>query len=63
MIHLTVMESSLKPKSFLRFVSKFEAFTPAKEVLKYSRAEVHTGISHSGSNETRVIYSLPDLIY
>lgn len=63
MIHIIVIEPSLKPKSFLRPVSKSEAFATAKQMTEYSRVAVYTGINHSESNETRVIYSLPDLIY
>jgi len=61
MIHVTVMESSPKSKSFLRPAS--EAFAMAEQMTEYSRIAVYTGINHSQSNETRVIYSLPDLIY
>lgn len=35
----------------------------AKQMALYSRVAVYTGINHSESNETRAIYSLPDLIY
>lgn len=57
------MESSLKPRSFLRLVSNSEAsaITKKKET-KYSRVAVHTGINHSESSDITVIYSLPYLL-
>lgn len=56
MKHVTVMESSLRPRSFLRLVSNSEASPMAKKKTKYSRVAVHTGINHSESNDTTVIY-------
>lgn len=40
-----------------------EAFATAKQMTEYSRIEVYTGTNRSEGSETRVVYSLPDLIY
>lgn len=71
MNHITVMESSLRPRSFLRPVSNSKTSAIPKKPIqtnkqtnktKCSRVAVHTGINHSESSDVTVIYSLPYLL-